>query len=202
MSATPLLSSAQNGSSLVSPSDNCESIVPVKIPEPREHKGEDIAASSTLRTANVNSEFITTVDEDLFKKWKAEESEVRFVASKVIDLGIYTGPMKDNKPHGKGYLKFFPNNKLGWLNYDGEFDNRDMHGFGILRSTEGYQHEGMWERNKRHGFARIVFKDGGIMAGQYQDNHSDRMELVADPALLGRCDGKHGRNPAGCCVIL
>jgi len=53
---------------------------------------------------------------------------------------IYTGEMKDGKPHGTGTMKFTKN-----ISYKGEFKNGLMDGQGVMTHKDGNVFEGTFE---------------------------------------------------------
>jgi hypothetical protein len=53
--------------------------------------------------------------------------------------------------------------------YEGELNNGELHGFGILRSATGNVYEGKWINGNRTGMGVLRLADGGCYKGQFVD---------------------------------
>jgi hypothetical protein len=64
---------------------------------------------------------------------------------------LYTGDMKDGKPHGKGTLIYPRDHEKNRDRYDGEFQDGYMHGRGVLTWTTGERYNGEFVQGLRSG---------------------------------------------------
>ncbi len=79
--------------------------------------------------------------------------------------GIYTGPMVDGQPHGRG--KYVYNS--GAI-YEGEFVRGEYHGQGVYTDKEKNRRIGTFVRDKLEGEAKIIYADGGRFQGRFEND--------------------------------
>jgi hypothetical protein len=88
----------------------------------------------------------------------------------ILDNGDeYSGPIRDNKPHGHGRLKC-----TNGAVYEGEFKEGLLHGKGRFVYPGGTTYEGQYAHGKKHGQGKKIFPDGTTYEGQYA--HGKRHE--------------------------
>lgn len=115
----------------------------------------------------------------------------------------YVGETRDNKPYGRGIMRFTNGNTChvlkneekqlatcysrdGKLFYDGEFNGMDAHGKGkLLLNEQGYVYEGEFVEGKRsgHGIERDAYGDLAY-EGEYEDNMPKQKNIIL-PETMG-----------------
>ena len=78
--------------------------------------------------------------------------------------GIYEGPMRAGKMHGRGVFE--------WSNgfrYEGELRDGKQHGHGVYVGTSGERYEGEWREGRPHGQGTYVEADGTVYEGAWRD---------------------------------
>lgn len=94
-------------------------------------------------------------------------------ALKLPDGSIYVGDTLHEKPHGTGTLTFPLSDQYGRLKYQGDFQNGERHGHGILMWRDGRECVGGWARNKMQGkgketyptSAKVISDEGDYVDG-------------------------------------
>ncbi|CAF1146312.1 unnamed protein product [Adineta steineri] len=69
-------------------------------------------------------------------------------------------------------LKFENNSTYtvpGKLEYIGQFQNGDMHGFGKMIHTNGTEYEGEYKHNRWDGHGKLKYPNWQIYRGEFQD---------------------------------
>jgi MORN repeat len=79
------------------------------------------------------------------------------------DQGLYTGQICNDKPNGKGLMKY----EDGRV-YDGEWCDGQWHGFGQSTFSNGDSYEGHYEYDQRHGVGTYRWQDGRVYSGTFQ----------------------------------
>ena len=86
-----------------------------------------------------------------------------------FSYGEYYGEEKDEKPHGKGELKY----KSGDV-YDGEWKDGERHGQGVYkykwRNEDVYDvYDGEWENNEEHGHGVMKYANDDVYDGEWKN---------------------------------
>lgn len=90
--------------------------------------------------------------------------------------GLYTGEIKNNKPHGKGYIIWEHGST-----YDGEWKNGKFHGKGIFTLCKYLpdtyskhifieKYIGEYKEGKRHGKGTLIGYDEEVTEGIFENN--------------------------------
>ena len=95
----------------------------------------------------------------------------------------------DNKKvkHGNGKI-VFPGatntlgHQVGGEEYDGEWNEDQMHGQGTYKYTSGNVYSGDWANGMMEGFGKMVYADGSSYEGTWSNNlmHGDGVYIDAD----------------------
>eukprot|EP00658_Telonema_sp_P-2_P040214 TRINITY_DN28768_c0_g2_i2.p1 TRINITY_DN28768_c0_g2~~TRINITY_DN28768_c0_g2_i2.p1 ORF type:complete len:397 (+),score=84.45 TRINITY_DN28768_c0_g2_i2:115-1305(+) len=117
--------------------------------------------------------------------------------------GIYTyeGEWHEGQKHGRGLLRFA--DKGLWADcgseYEGEFVNGEMTGFGHRRWKDGSSYEGDFVEGERHGVGVYTFADGTTYEGQFCANqfHGEGKWVEADGTTYEGTFAKHRRTGKG-----
>jgi len=106
---------------------------------------------------------------------------------KYVDGNVYTGTLKDGKPHGHGTCtrangdEYVGEWKAGKMHghgtytranrgsYVGEWKDGKPHGHGTYKCANGDVYGGEWESDKRHGHGTFKGANGGSYAGEWKD---------------------------------
>ena len=103
-----------------------------------------------------------------------------------FDNGYYDGEIKDDLPNGEGvyYLNdgtvisgtFVDGLMEGEItvkskdaNFKGNHKKGLRSGYGVLE-TNDYKYEGEWLNNKKEGFGKEIYKNGGYYEGEWEEN--------------------------------
>lgn len=107
------------------------------------------------------------------------------------DSGIFTGQINNEKPHGKGTMKYEDGRifvgewsegrwhgmgRASFSNgdsYDGQYKYDQRHGEGCYRWHDGRVYTGGFYGDKRHGKGRYVWPDGAKYEGEFKDGQHD-----------------------------
>ena len=60
--------------------------------------------------------------------------------------------------------------QLGTEEYDGEWNNDQMHGRGNYKFTSGNEYNGEWCNNVMNGFGKMLYADGSSYEGNWENN--------------------------------
>ncbi|MCE3605486.1 hypothetical protein LXA47_18020 [Massilia sp. P8910] len=77
----------------------------------------------------------------------------------------YEGMVEQGRPHGKGYLMYYPGHE-----YDGDFRDGLRDGNGISVNQFGDRYDGQWKAGKREGKGAIVYTLGGRYDGEWKND--------------------------------
>jgi hypothetical protein len=80
--------------------------------------------------------------------------------------GQYVGDVKDGVPHGRGKLTYYPGEVR--KKYEGQWENGQFHGRGILKFSNGDQFEGQWENGLQHGEGLRTLANGTKYEGSFE----------------------------------
>jgi len=83
---------------------------------------------------------------------------------------IYEGGWLNDKRHGRGRLRYGPNNKQHRLEYEGEWREDVIEGRGRMTWTDGNVYDGEWQNDQRHGEGRLTRVDGGMEEGSWRQD--------------------------------
>ena len=78
------------------------------------------------------------------------------------DRGLYTGQISNEKPNGKGTMKY----EDGRV-YVGEWSEGRWHGTGRATFANGDSYDGNYRYDQRHGFGTYYWHDGRVYAGGF-----------------------------------
>ncbi len=107
---------------------------------------------------------------------KAEEARRKAEADAIVTVkftaklggeGMYSGPLKDGKPEGKGKVIF----ESGGA-YEGDFHNGWRHGKGIHVWANGDRYEGDFREDMRTGNGVLSYTDGRRFEGEFLNGSS------------------------------
>lgn len=82
-----------------------------------------------------------------------------------VDTWRYEGMVEQGRPHGKGYLMYFPGHE-----YDGQFQSGLRDGAGTSVNQFGDRYDGQWKAGKREGKGSIVYTLGGRYEGEWKND--------------------------------
>lgn len=82
-----------------------------------------------------------------------------------VDTWRYEGMVEQGRPHGKGYLMYFPG-----YEYDGQFQGGLREGAGTSVNQFGDRYDGQWKAGKREGKGSIVYTLGGRYEGEWKND--------------------------------
>ena len=82
-----------------------------------------------------------------------------------VDTWRYEGMVEQGRPHGKGYLMYYPG-----YEYDGEFRDGLREGTGTSVNQFGDRYDGQWKAGKREGKGAIVYTLGGRYDGEWMND--------------------------------
>jgi len=133
-------------------------------------------------------------DEDNLKpkyvgEWKNNMRD-GFGIMRFEDESVYEGDWIANKRHGKGKLKMIfmtPEGEKQHMTYEGQFQNDNISGYGVMIWSNGDVYKGEWENGKRQGRGQLKFKDKGWIYGIFNND-----ELV--DASLNQIIAKNTKN--------
>lgn len=71
---------------------------------------------------------------------------------------------------------------MGVEEYDGDWEEDEMHGEGTYKFTSGNVYSGAWDKGVMAGFGRMVYADGSSYEGTWRDNlmHGEGTYIDAD----------------------
>jgi len=97
--------------------------------------------------------------------------------SAAFENGVYTGPLVDGKPEGKGLFQYNDSSR-----YEGEFRNGSMEGYGSLSWPDGRIMEGNFREGLLEGEGFCVWADGSRYDGEFRNGkmHGPGVFLWAD----------------------
>ena len=74
--------------------------------------------------------------------------------------------------HGHGKITFTgtTSNEIGIEEYDGDWEDDLMHGYGTYKYTSGAVYTGQWVKGKMHGQGTKRYADGSSYDGQWEEN--------------------------------
>lgn len=80
--------------------------------------------------------------------------------------------LKFKVKHGKGKIVFAGTNtssgaQVGVEEYDGDWDEDEMHGEGTYKFTSGNVYSGNWDKGVMSGFGKMVYADGSTYEGTW-----------------------------------
>lgn len=98
-----------------------------------------------------------------------EAAKTEYITGDVTNLrtrdGIYTGPMVDGNPHGRGRYVY----NSGAI-YDGEFVHGRHYGKGELTDTAGHRSIGTFVLGKLEGEAKVIYANGDRFQGRFEND--------------------------------
>jgi hypothetical protein len=92
------------------------------------------------------------------------------------DRGLYTGQISNEKPNGKGTMKY----EDGRV-YVGEWSEGRWHGTGRATFSNGDSYDGNYRYDQRHGFGTYYWHDGRVYAGGFYADKRQGKGYVAFP---------------------
>lgn len=92
-------------------------------------------------------------------------SDDDFVKSMKIEIGTYSGEIKNCKPFGKGKC-FFDD----FSQYEGDWVDGKMQGVGTMISLDGNKYEGDWADNKKNGNGVLYYNNNCVYIGEFKDD--------------------------------
>ncbi|MCK5736135.1 MAG: hypothetical protein KAH21_06625, partial [Spirochaetaceae bacterium] len=84
--------------------------------------------------------------------------------SAAFENGVYTGPIVDGEPNGKGVFQYNDSSR-----YEGEFRNGSMEGDGILTWPDGRVMEGTFRGGLLEGSGTCIWTDGSRYIGAFSN---------------------------------
>ncbi|MCY0915797.1 MORN repeat-containing protein [Massilia antarctica] len=82
-----------------------------------------------------------------------------------VNTWRYEGMVEAGRPHGKGYLMYYPGHEYG-----GEFRDGLRDGTGTSVNQVGDRYKGQWKAGKREGKGAIVYTLGGSYDGEWKND--------------------------------
>lgn len=86
---------------------------------------------------------------------------------------------KVKKRHGHG--KFLHALTGVTEEYDGEWNNDQMEGYGVYKYLSGARYEGNWVKNRQHGQGTFYFPNGAKYVGQWENHKMSGRGMYTDP---------------------
>ena len=86
---------------------------------------------------------------------------------------------KLRKRHGHG--KFTHSISGLTENYEGEWSNDSMEGYGVYNYLSGSRYEGIWSKNQQHGQGTFYFPNGSKYLGQWEHHKMCGRGVYTDP---------------------
>lgn len=83
-------------------------------------------------------------------------------------VGRFKGTMANGKAEGRGKLEFEVVD--GFANYDGDFNDSEMHGRGVLQFPDKSRAEGEFSHDNMNGYIKATITDGGSYEGEVKNN--------------------------------
>ena len=81
----------------------------------------------------------------------------------------YIGPFKDEKSHGVGKIVYAKGNENKFVEYEGDFFEGRIEGYGIMKYANGDIYEGNWKRGLRHGKGKMeMFNSDKTYIGKWR----------------------------------
>jgi len=78
--------------------------------------------------------------------------------------------VKTKHGHGKIVFAGGQNSEFGNEEYEGDWEDDKMHGFGVYKFTSGAKYEGQWNHGEMHGIGTMVYADGTSYNGSWEHN--------------------------------
>lgn len=86
--------------------------------------------------------------------------------------------------HGFGKITYSGTtaSEFGTEEYEGDWEEDLMHGYGTYKYTSGAVYTGQWHKGKQHGAGSIQYADGSRYEGQWEQNlmHGDGVYTDSD----------------------
>lgn len=111
-----------------------------------------------------------------------------------VDHWRYEGMVEQGRPHGKGYLMYYPG-----YEYDGQFRDGLRDGHGTSVNQFGDRYDGQWKAGRREGKGLIVYTLGGRYDGEWKNDRPSGKGVAlygsgrrVDPVAASQgADGEH-----------
>ena len=87
-----------------------------------------------------------------------------------VEVGMYSGEMKNGVPHGKGLMIYNRDNPNGWKKYEGDFKEGIREGDGKMTYSKVGYYEGGFKNWARDGYGEYHYSNGSIYKGQWRYN--------------------------------
>ncbi|CAG9314971.1 unnamed protein product [Blepharisma stoltei] len=90
---------------------------------------------------------------------------------------------KKRHGHGKFLHALNPQNEESKLTeeYEGQWENDQMHGYGVYKYISGAIYEGDWFQGKQHGHGTYQFPNGAKYVGQWENHRMHGEGIYTDP---------------------
>jgi serine/threonine protein kinase len=114
-----------------------------------------ILLSNMLNTNNLQRN--SNSETNFLSQQKEEEAEVLDFGTIDLDGGVYTGELKNGKPHGQGTWVY-------------KKENQTL-SFSATGSSGEQIYEGQWQDGKKHGTGRMTMPTGLVQTGIWENDH-------------------------------
>ena len=112
--------------------------------------------------------------EPVLEKEEAKEvPQSGFGRFEYINGTLYAGNWKLHNgakvKHGQGKITFpgaqSTSSEYGFEDYEGDWEDDLMHGYGVYKYTSGAVYSGQWSKGKHHSYGTMSFADGSRYEG-------------------------------------
>lgn len=122
-----------------------------------------------------------------------------FKQNRISGLGeIHYSQLEGYNGHFRGFLRHGPG--LYWhnglkLTYEGNWQDNQLHGKGVLKLLGKWTYDGQFVRNKKHGSGRLSYVSGAYYEGEFQcdQKHGQGAMFWVDPQEVYRGQWIHNR---------
>lgn len=86
--------------------------------------------------------------------------------------------------HGHGKITYTQGESSGLEEYEGDWEDDLMHGYGVYHYTSGAVYSGQWNRGKQHGQGKMSYADGSSYEGAWVNNLMHGEGVYTDSELI------------------
>jgi hypothetical protein len=103
-----------------------------------------------------------------------------------FDIGTFTGPVADNRPHGHGILVFKADDPMGREKYVGDWHEGTKTGKGKMIFASGDYYEGGFKDGAPHGEGEFHYVENGtVERATWEEGEKHGMARCATPGGTG-----------------
>ena len=139
------------------------------------------------------------LNEDEIKEGEWKNDQLNGNVSITMKNYIYNGEFLNDLPHGKGEIFYVQQGgryegefsfgkkqgkgklQAGGFNYEGDFYEDMMQGYGKCTWNDGKKYEGSWNKNIIEGKGTFIWPDGTIYEGEYENGLKHGFGILKSP---------------------